>query len=245
MRLSRCSQVLQNYSVKIVAGFLALGIASTLALPTSAFAKSKPSHTATSTKADRLAGVTVSVKAQQMAAWILDSGDNGGLPFIIIDKPAAKAFVFSKDGQLLGAAWVLIGLARGDDSLPGIGTMPLSAITPKMRTTPAGRFVARLGQDLDPAEVLWVDYNNAISLHRVINTDPSERRLERIVSPNPSDHRISFGCINVPIPFFDKVVKPTFQEQKGVVYILPDANTLQAVFPNYYDVRDTAHPGAD
>ena len=176
---------------------------------------------------------------KQMAGWVLDSRDNGGLPFVIIDKPAAKAFVYSKDGQLLGAAWVLVGLATGDDSLPGIGTMPLAAIKPEMRTTPAGRFVASFGHDLN-TDVLWVDYGLAVSLHRVINTEPAERRLQRIVSPKPGDHRISFGCINVPAKFFDAVVVPTFGQEKGIVYILPDVKPLQAVFPTFYDAKAPA-----
>jgi hypothetical protein len=171
-----------------------------------------------------------------MADWIADSQDNGSLPFVIIDKPDAKVFVFDKQGKLLGTAWVLVGLAPGDDSIPGIGTMPLGAITPDMRTTPAGRFVAGLGHDLGKLDVLWVDYPDAISLHRVINTEPAERRLQRIVSPAPAEHRISYGCINVPIKFFDSVVDPTFKDTKGVVYILPEVKALRAVFPAYYEV---------
>jgi hypothetical protein len=174
--------------------------------------------------------------ARHMADWVADSGDNGSLPFAIIDKPDAKVFVFDNKGQLLGAAWALVGLAPGDDSVPGIGTMPLTAITPEIRTTPAGRFVAGLGHDLGKLDVLWVDYPDAISLHRVINTNLAERRLERIVSQAPADHRISYGCINVPAKFFDSVVDPTFKGTKGVVYILPEVKPMRAVFPAYYEV---------
>jgi hypothetical protein len=173
---------------------------------------------------------------RQMADWVADSQDNGSLPFVIIDKPDAKVFVFDKNGRLLGATWALVGLGSGDESVPGIGTMPLTAITPVMRTTPAGRFVAGLGHDLGKLDVLWVDYSTAISLHRVINTNLAERRLERIVSPVPAEHRISYGCINVPAKFFDSVVDPAFKSTKGVVYILPEVKTMRAVFPTYYDV---------
>ena len=175
---------------------------------------------------------------KKMADWVFDSRDNRGLPFVIVDKPEAKVFVFDKSGRILGAAWALVGLARGDDSVPGIGTMPLAQITPDMRTTPAGRFVASLGNDLGKLNVLWVDYPNAISLHRVINTNPAERRLERIVSQAPAEHRISYGCINVPAPFFDNVVNPTFKDTHGIVYILPEVREMHAVFPSYYDVDD-------
>ena len=181
---------------------------------------------------------------RHMADWVADSGDNDGLPFVIIDKMNAKVLVFDENWQLRGAAWALVGLARGDDSVPGIGTMPLTAITPDIRTTPAGRFVAGLGHDLGTRDVLWVDYQSAVSLHRVINTNPVERRLERIVSPVPADHRISYGCINVPAIFFDSVVDPTFKGTKGVVYILPEVKSMRTVFPAYYDVDSKSEPQA-
>lgn len=235
MRFSRCCQV-QKISMNIVVGFFALAAASALFLPGDAFGKDAQAKPGTSTTLKNCQPeISPSGTAQLMAGWIMDSGDNGGLPFVIIDKPAAKAFVYSKDGQLLGSAWVLVGLATGDDFLPGIGTMPLAAIKPEMRTTPAGRFVANFGHDLE-TEVLWVDYDKAVSLHRVINTEPAERRLQRIVSSKPGDHRISFGCINVPAKFFDTVVEPTFRQEKGIVYILPDVKTLQAAFPKFYEV---------
>jgi hypothetical protein len=179
---------------------------------------------------------------RHMADWVADSQDNGNLPFVIIDKSNAEVFVFDKTGRLLGAAWALVGLRPGDDSVPGVGTMPLTAITPDMRTTPAGRFVAALGHDLGKLDVLWVDYSTAISLHRVINTKLAERRLERIVSPVPAEHRISYGCINVPATFFDSVVDPAFKSTKGVVYILPEVKTMRAVFPAYYEVDGNSGP---
>jgi hypothetical protein len=160
------------------------------------------------------------------------------LPFVVVDKSEAKVFVFGKSGEILGTAWALVGLARGDDSVPEIGTMPLTQITPEMRTTPAGRFVATIGRDLGKLNVLWVDYPSAVSLHRVINTNPAERRLERIASKVPADHRISYGCINVPAQFFDIVVEPTFKDTHGIVYILPEVKEMRAVFPAYYDVDD-------
>jgi hypothetical protein len=170
-----------------------------------------------------------------MADWVADSANNQGLPFVIIDKPDAHVFVFDKNAHLLGSAWVLVGLAPGDDSVPGIGTKPLTAIMPDMRTTPAGRFVAALGHDLGKLDVVWVDYADAISMHRVINTNPAERRLERIVSSDPREHRISYGCINVPAKFFDAVVDPTFKASNGIVYILPEVKPMPQVFAGYYD----------
>ena len=47
--------------------------------------------------------------AQHVADWVLDSRDNYGMPFVIVDKMDAKVFVFDADGQLRGAAPALLG----------------------------------------------------------------------------------------------------------------------------------------
>jgi len=174
---------------------------------------------------------------QQVADWVVDSGDNLGLPFVIVDKTDAKVFVFYADGRLRGAAPALLGLAKGDYSIPGIGDRKLSAIRPEERTTPAGRFVASRGRNFNGKDVLWVDYANAVSLHRVVTTNPAERRLQRLATPTPLDNRISFGCINVPARFFDDVVTPAFTGTRGIVYVLPETRPKREIFARYYDVE--------
>ena len=136
--------------------------------------------------------------------------------------------MFKPDGHLRGAAPVLLGIAKGDDSVPGIGDRELSDMPPEVRTTPAGRFVASLGRNASGKDVLWVDYDAAISMHRVINTNPKERRPYRLATPTPLDNRISYGCINVPIKFFDDVVQPAFEGTNGIVYILPEVHPYPA-----------------
>ena len=171
-----------------------------------------------------------------MADWVVASADNGSLSFVIIDKKDAEVFVFDDQGQLLGAAPALLGLAVGDDSAPGIGNKPLSAIPPKERTTPAGRFVASLGHEPGKPNFLWVDYKNAIALHQVVKGVPKDHRLQRLATPTPLDNRISFGCINVPVDFFQRTVLPALKGAKAVVYILPEIKPTRGFFPNYYDV---------
>ncbi len=178
-----------------------------------------------------------SEQSLHMADWVVDSGDNRGMPFAIVDKVDAKVFVFDARGRLRGAALALLGLARGDYAVPGIGNRKLSDIRPEERTTPAGRFVASLGYNFKGKDVLWVDYKNAVSLHRVITTNPGERRLERLATPGPLDKRISYGCINVPAKFFDNVVSPTFTRRRGVVYVLPEIRSIGEIFKSYYDVE--------
>lgn len=180
----------------------------------------------------RFGAERASTEAGHIADWVVASGDNRGLPFVIVDKRAARVFVFRSDGQLRGAAPVLLGLARGDHAVPGIGTRPLSKILPEERTTPAGRFVATLGRNLK-TDILWIDYDAAISLHRVVAGNPKDQRLERLATATAADNRISYGCINVPAQFFDEFVSPAFKGTSGIVYILPEVRSLSDVFPGY------------
>ena len=181
-------------------------------------------------------GEIAPIDVQRMAEWVATSADNGGLPFAIIDKKGAEVFVFNRQGQLLDAAPALLGLAVGDDSVPGVGEEPLSAIPPEDRTTPAGRFVAYVGQEPGKPNTLWVDHKDNVALHRVITGRPKDHRLQRLATPTPLDNRITFGCINVPIDFFERTVLPAFTGTEGIVYILPEIKATREVFSNYYDV---------
>jgi len=174
--------------------------------------------------------VQASNDVRRMADGVIATGDNGGAPFVIIDKIGAQVFVFDARGRLSGAAPVLLGLARGDDTAPGIGDRKLADIGPLDRVTPAGRFVASLGHDLGEKDVLWVDYKAGVALHRVITTNPREHRLQRLASASPLARRISYGCINVPAAFYDAVIDPTFAATSGVVYILPETRPLEQTF---------------
>jgi hypothetical protein len=175
-------------------------------------------------------GETVSNDTRQVAGWVTASADNHGLPFAIVDKVEAKVFVFDAHGQLRGGSRALLGLAHGDDSVPNIGDRKISSILPEERTTPAGRFVASLGHDTGNQDILWVDYADAISLHRVVTSNPKERRLQRLAMASPESRRISYGCINVPAAFYDKIVIPAFTGTKGIVYILPETRSIHEVF---------------
>lgn len=168
---------------------------------------------------------------KRLAQWVVDSADNGLMHFVILDKKNARVFVFDPSGKLAGASPVLLGFAAGDDTVPGIGNKPIAEVQPQERTTPAGRFVAERGRNALQEDVIWVDYDAAVSMHRVRATNPAERRLERLASRTASDNRISFGCINMPVPFFEGVVWPLFQYQRGVVYVMPEIKPLTQVFP--------------
>ncbi|WP_298924066.1 hypothetical protein [uncultured Ramlibacter sp.] len=172
--------------------------------------------------------------ARQVANWALYSGDNAGKSVVIVDKRQAKVYLFSPQGELKGATPALLGLAHGDHTVPGIGDLPLSQVTPDMRTTPAGRFVAEAGVNTHNEDIVWVDYNAAVSMHRVRPLVKAERRLERLASATADDNRISYGCINLPVAFYEKVLSPTVRGGGGaIIYVLPETQTAAALFGSY------------
>jgi hypothetical protein len=174
--------------------------------------------------------ITPTPDVRHMADWVVARHDNRKAPFFIIDKRDARLYVFQPDGTIVGAAPVLLGAARGDDSWPGIGNVPIKQVKSYQRTTAAGRFVTQPGMDLDHKDVVWIDYDAGLAMHRVIDKVRAEHRPERLASPTPLDNRISFGCINVPIPFFDAYVSPVFGKRAGVAYILPEVKTFHEAF---------------
>ena len=171
-----------------------------------------------------------SAQARQLVRWVLQSGDNKGLPFAVIDKKNARVTVLTASGQARGSSPVLLGLARGDDSVPGIGERKMADIRPEERTTPAGRFLAEHGRNANGEDIVWIDYDAAVSMHRVRANNKVERRLERLATPTPADNRISYGCVNVPAAFYERVIMKTFDVQNAVVYVLPDVKSLSTVF---------------
>ncbi|SEL84662.1 hypothetical protein SAMN05216359_11953 [Roseateles sp. YR242] len=171
-----------------------------------------------------------SPQARQLAGWVMAGYDHGGRPFAILDKRQAQVFVFYPDGKLAGSTPVLLGYAAGDDSVAGIGLRPIAEVRPSERTTAAGRFVAQPGRNALNEDVLWVDYDAAVSMHRVRVTNPAERRLERLASPTPKDNRISFGCINMPVKFFENQLWPILGKRGGIVYVLPEKKSMEQVF---------------
>lgn len=168
--------------------------------------------------------------AEQVLGWVARTHDNRGLPFMIIDKRQAHLWVFDRAARLQGDAPVLLGSARGDHSVPGIGDLPLSQIKPSDRTTPAGRFKAEVGKNLRGENVVWVDYDGGVSMHPVLTTEAKERRAERLATPTPADNRVSYGCINVPKAFHEAVVLGTVKRGHGIVYVLPESTALREVF---------------
>lgn len=211
------------------------GITSALA------AKSSPSTLQTNIRLANFGSELPSSEARHLADWVADSRDNGNADFILVDKRHARVYVFDAKARLRGANPVLLGAARGDDSVPGIGLRPLAEVRPDERTTPAGRFIAERGRNLKGEDIVWVDYDAAVSMHRVRATKPSEQRLERLATPTVDDNRISYGCINVPVAFYETHVRPTVAKNRAIVYVLPEVKPVQEVFGSYDVAKGRRH----
>jgi hypothetical protein len=118
--------------------------------------------------------------------------------------------------------------------VPGVGNKPMNMVLEEEKTTPAGRFVAQLGTSSTRHEdVVWVDYDAAVSMHRVLKLP---ERLHSLATPTPDDNRMSFGCINLPDAFYENALLPAVQFAGAVVYILPETRGLHETFAAYYDV---------
>jgi hypothetical protein len=174
-----------------------------------------------------------SPEAHQLADWVADTGDNAGSDFVIVDKKFARLYVFDSHAGLRATTVVLLGAAVGDDSVPGIGVRPIARVQAQERTTPAGRFMGERGHNTRGEDVVWVDYDAAVSMHRVVTSQVSEQRLQRLATATLEDKRISYGCINVPVVFYETYIRPTFAARRAPIYVLPEVKSVQEVFGAY------------
>ncbi len=195
-----------------------------------------PSQYAASAQAPRHADFGDALPTEDvrhLANWTMFVGDHQNRPFVILDKKDARVWVFERGGRLKAQSPALLGFAVGDDNAPGIGSKAIADVLPEERTTPAGRYVAEIGMNTRNEDVVWVDYEAAVSMHRVLTTNPAERRLERLATPTSQDNRVSYGCINLPIAFYEEVLAPTVRKEGAIIYVLPETRSAQQVFGSF------------
>lgn len=231
---SAVARVIGELRVGLIAGLSLLALVVPSGLPPQANALPPTTRTTAfllepSPPAD-LGGTAVSDEVKRIADWSVATQDHGAMPFVVVDKQAARLYVFDGSARLQAHTAVLLGSALGDHSVPGIGDKAIADVLPEERTTPAGRFNGQLGRNLSGEDVVWVDYAAAVSMHRVRAHQPAEQRLQRLASETIEDNRISYGCINVPAAFFDTHLLPVFSTLKAPIYVLPDQLSLDQVF---------------
>ncbi len=175
--------------------------------------------------------VPLAADAQHAVQWVMRQADHRGRPFAIVDKKQARIHVFEPSGVLIGAADVLIGLTPGDrDAVANLGERSIASLRPAERTTPAGRFDSEPGHNDKGEAIVWFDYEAALAIHRLRPAPAHERRPQRLASADPAERRITYGCVVVPVAFFEDVIAPTFGRRRGVVYVLPEQGSLEEMF---------------
>ena len=186
--------------------------------------------TAVTTSSDRAAPPSA---AKEFASYIVQSADHGGLPFAVVDKQAAMLMVYRQDGVLAGVSTVLLGLTPGDRSNPGVGARTQDGqLTAADRTTPAGRFESEPGRNLSGEHVVWIDYADALAIHRLRPAPSAEQRVKRMASAHPRDKRISAGCVVVPESFYDGIIRPVLGTGPAVVYVMPENSDWSQLWKN-------------
>ena len=187
-----------------------------------------PPATPTGRRAD-FRRLRLSKDAREIAEWVVGSGDNRDLPFIIVDKANARVIAFDAAGRLHGArrrcsVWRAAttrcrASASADCRHPAGGAhhpgRPLRSGDGSERQ--------RRGHPLGRLRRRHLDAPRA-------HLNPAERRLQRLATPSIADNRISYGCINLPAAFYDEVVKPLFSAHNGIVYVLPETRPAREVF---------------
>jgi hypothetical protein len=170
-------------------------------------------------------------EASALVSWVLASRDARGRPFAVVDKRAARLYVFHASGRLAGHTPALLGATPGDHIVPGVGERAQTGyVSPEERTTPAGRFEAEPGRNEKGEHVVWVDYASAFAIHRVRPGAAYKARAERLATAEPRESRVSWGCVVVPEAFYLEVVEPVLGRRSSVVYVLPEVAAAHAVF---------------
>jgi len=174
--------------------------------------------------------VQASDDARYVEHWIHEKGDDHGRPFVIVDKKAARIYVFGAGGRLVGESSTILGQSRGDIPVPGAGQKDPSRLLPYERKTPAGRFESQPGRNLHGEPVVWVDYDTGIAIHRVRPGISQMQREASLATEDPNNKRLSLGCVVVPEEFFYGIVMPTLGHVHATIYVLPEDGPVQAMF---------------
>ncbi len=169
---------------------------------------------------------------QRFVAWVAASGDNNGLPFVIIDKNRGRHLRLRPGGRLDRTEAALVGAALGDDFDAGHRRPRAPHHKAGRAHHPRRSLRRRLWPGAGQGKGLVGRLLDRRLLHAVITTNPSERRLQRLQSPAPEDNRITFGCINVSAEFYKTVVSATLTD-RAIVYVLPDSKPVAQVFPSF------------
>ena len=214
-------------NVAAVSMALAITTGTTLAIPTEANAAT-PTETA-------------------VVQNIVGQNDNQGKQFIVADKQAGTLTMYTASGQQITSTPTLFGKTKGDSV--------------SSKNTPSGRFETKQANVSTEgyggsAQVLTQNGQNlqlggsTYAIHRVYTKYASENRQGRLDTPTATDNRISLGCINVPVDFYDTYLN---SDQATVVYVMPETdagrtgvfNVVPTATQTTTDTKEQVEPAYD
>lgn len=172
------------------------------------------------------AAVAVSEPAAELLRWVGHTGNNEGKPYVVVDKQRARVWVFNAEHRQVASTPALLGLALGDQEVTDIRTRNVATLAKEARITPAGRFVTEPGINIHGEDVVWLDYEAGLAMHRVRPGLAQASRLQRLAGGVASAQRVSMGCVVLPVAFYEGVIRPLLGRQAGVVYVLPEHSAV-------------------
>ncbi len=182
----------------------------------------------------------LSAPAAELVRWIAQHGNNEARPYVVVDKQRARVWVFDAQHRQLASTAALLGQTLGDHEVSDIRTRNIATLARDARITPAGRFVTEPGVNLQGEDVVWMDYDAGLAMHRVRPGLAHAARLKRLAREVASEQRVSLGCVVLPVAFYENVIRPVLGRRAGVVYVLPEQGTLSAWLPRWMQATHTA-----
>jgi hypothetical protein len=181
----------------------------------------------------------LSSQAQRVSKIAERNGDN---TFLLVDKVRGQIFLFENGKPTVSGA-ALIGASMGDRVPAKVLAFPDShPFSVEEKVTPAGRFTVRQESDEEFGPVLTFNEIHGkdwdFAIHRVYLGTPSERRNARVRSPNPLDHHITFGCIDVEQSTILQLTRKLPRKGKTPLYILPQD---EAMTESFFPLHVSAH----
>ena len=161
---------------------------------------------------------------------------------LIVDKPKARMFVFTPDGQPLLDKKVLLGKATGD-LYKGNNDLPQNRVTPaglfKMGLRDADRSIgeAKTAGEYDFKKVFVLDkaiegeYSVTLFHSVWLKESDAALRAKALKSESETDSRYSFGCINVDKQTYERLITSHLNQMDGAsLFIVPDNPAATAEF---------------
>ena len=213
-----------------------LGLASLLGAALAAM----PAAASVPPAASAAAAQPLTAPAAELARWIARTGNHQSRPYVVVDKQRARVWVFDAQHRLLASTAALLGLTVGDHEVPDIRTRNIATLAKDARITPAGRFVTEPGVNIHGEDVVWLDYEAGLAMHRVRPGLAQAARLKRLANEVASEQRVSLGCVVLPVAFYEGVIRPLLGRRAGVVYVLPEKEPLAAWLPRWSQATLTA-----